>query len=835
MAFFLSFLAGVVFFYLFNCFPFITGFTFLSASAFLILRKKYVLIFVVAVGILYAFLRFTPETDFPPIRGKEMLLSGTFISGASTTSTGRRVQTFYPDSASIAEIDASSESNPSRHPLLKVGIDSQRGGEEGLTVNIISDAEFEISGRYVILARVRKDMTRLSPGVINNNNKLYANLIEVRDYKKGKKTLRLMFESARARLDAYIEKNFSADSGALVSAITTGRRTHMSDELKDAFNSTGLAHILSISGTHFGLFSVFLFGIFRLLIKYLPYRILQRITLYVTPSQGAAVLCIPFMVAYLGLAGWSIPAVRSFIMISLFLSGLLINRKGFWLNSLLFAAFIIVLWNPEALFSLSFQLSFLAVLFIGFSVGYTGNRKGGEVSELESEKDGKSSKRFLASGLKILRTSILISLAASVGTAPLVAYHFHYFSVISPLANLFITPLIGFVLLPLSLISSFVFLLTGNYPFAPLVKITADLIVYLVINAARLPFADVKVSAFPIFAVIFFYAGAAIYFSGKNKGEDNAPQLPFNLRGGDGGVKLRGRLIYLIIPLVVMVFYLSLSAFWKKHDITITYLDVGQGDSAVIELPDNKTVVIDTGGSGREAAEFLKYKGKKTIDALVLSHPHPDHTGGVNYLLANFKVKELWDNGRLVYPEGFLNGSRHRSFERGDIIEGKGYKIYALHPYKEFYTLEGDEYNEENNSSLVLKIDGKEKSFLFAGDIEEEAEEDISHLGQWLKSDAIKIPHHGGKTSASACFLNAVSPQIAVISAGRDNAFGHPHEETLDMLGNTKIYRTDIDGAIKITEKDGGLVVKTYKDFQFEKTRNFKGELRNIKRLFEAW
>ncbi len=865
MAFFLSFLAGVVFFYLFNCFPFITGFTFLSASAFLILRKKYVLIFVVAVGILYAFLRFTPETDFPPIRGKEMLLSGTFISGASTTSTGRRVQTFYPDSASIAEIDASSESNPSRHPLLKVGIDSQRGGEEGLTVNIISDAEFEISGRYVILARVRKDMTRLSPGVINNNNKLYANLIEVRDYKKGKKTLRLMFESARARLDAYIEKNFSADSGALVSAITTGRRTHMSDELKDAFNSTGLAHILSISGTHFGLFSVFLFGIFRLLIKYLPYRILQRITLYVTPSQGAAVLCIPFMVAYLGLAGWSIPAVRSFIMISLFLSGLLINRKGFWLNSLLFAAFIIVLWNPEALFSLSFQLSFLAVLFIGFSVGYTGNRKGGEVSELESEKDGKSSKRFLASGLKILRTSILISLAASVGTAPLVAYHFHYFSVISPLANLFITPLIGFVLLPLSLISSFVFLLTGNYPFAPLIKIISDFIVYLVMNISSLSFADIKISAFPAIIVVFFYAGAVIYSSGKNKGEDNAPQPPPNVTsplsapplsalrrirrgeklrrgwgsygstGGEGGIKLRGRLIYLKIPLVIMVIYLFLSAFWKKHDINITYLDVGQGDSSVIELPDSKTLVIDAGKSGREVAAYLKYRGKKTIDSVILSHPHPDHTGGVNYLLANFKVKELWDNGRLVYPEGFLNGSRHRSFERGDIIEGKGYKIYALHPYKEFYTLEGDEYNEENNSSLVLKIDGKEKSFLFAGDIEEEAEEDISHLGQWLKSDAIKIPHHGGKTSASACFLNAVSPQIAVISAGRDNAFGHPHEETLDMLGNTKIYRTDIDGAIKITEKDGGLVVKTYKDFQFEKTRNFKGELRNIKRLFEAW
>ena len=287
----------------------------------------------------------------------------------------------------------------------------------------------------------------------------------------------------------------------------------MSDGLKDAFNSTGLAHILSISGTHFGIFSVLLFGLFRLVIKFLPYSLLQRITLYVTPSQGAGALSLPFMLAYLALSGWSIPAVRSFIMISLFLIGLLIGRKRFWLNSLLFAAFVIVLWNPEALFSLSFQLSFLAVLFVGFSIGHEKDEENPEVQESKGADEQKFLPRFFASALRILRASVLLTLAASLGTAPLVAYHFHYFSIISPLSNLLITPLIGFVLLPLSLISSFVFLFTGHYMFGSLVKTVTDITVYSVRFMAELPFSDIKIPAFPLFAVIIFMQDLFFIFS----------------------------------------------------------------------------------------------------------------------------------------------------------------------------------------------------------------------------------------------------------------------------------------------------------------------------------
>jgi competence protein ComEC len=159
----------------------------------------------------------------------------------------------------------------------------------------------------------------------------------------------------------------------------------------------------------------------------------------------------------------------------------------------------------------------------------------------------------------------------------------------------------------------------------------------------------------------------------------------------------------------------------------------------------------------------------------------------------------------------------------------------VLHPYREFYTLFGTDYDAENNASLVMKISGGNHSFLFSGDIEEEAEHDITHLGGWLKSDVIKIPHHGSRTSADTVFLKRIQPSVAVISAGRDNAFGHPSQEVLERLKGMEILRTDRNGAIQIMETDSGLEIKTYDNFILKKTRHPKEEWNNIKKLFTTW
>ncbi|MEW6107703.1 MAG: DNA internalization-related competence protein ComEC/Rec2 [Nitrospirota bacterium] len=775
MLFFISFLSGVILFYLFDYFPFSTAAVFICISTFLTLRRKALLILLVALGIFYAFVRISPANDPSDAWKKELRVTGRFAPEAGQLKNNTNIRTFAVDRAFDEESGEEIE---------------ELSDEE---IGVFTDYDADPSEEYELVIQTGSDRSRLNPGSIKGG-RLFGSVIASSKGHDVADTIPGAFRRYRAAINNHVSERFKQDSAGLISAVTTGERSYLGEDIMDAFNITGLAHILSISGTHFGLFSIMLFGFFNIVIKRLPYSILQRLTIYMTPSQASAVLCLPFMAMYLGLSGGSVPAVRSFIMISLFLAGLLVGRKGLWLNSLLLAAFILVIWDPDVILSLSFQLSFIAVIFIGFSVK---KKDAGEKEE---------GNRILNAVKNIIRLTV----AASAGTAPLVAYHFHYFSVIAPISNLIIAPLIGFILIPLSLISSFSFLITGRYIFAPFVGISADLSVALVKFVSGIPFADVKIPAFPIYLCILFYTCFLLYLIfGKSR-------------------KL------LVIPFVPFMIYAVFHIFEKK-ELSVTFLDVGQGDSSVIELPDKKTLVIDTGRTGKETAAFLKYIGKKDIDALVLSHVHPDHSGGIEYILKKFDVKEIWDNGRIEYPQVLGISGRHRILERGDVIGQGLYQITVLHPYREFYTLSSEEYDEENNSSLVLKISGEKISFLFSGDVEEEAETDIAHLQKWLDSDVIKIPHHGGRTSAGETFLSDVSPSIAVISVGRENPFGHPSPDVIGRLTGAKVYRTDIDGAVKITGTEKGFSAGTFRDYMFEKANGFEKELKNLKRLFIKW
>ncbi|MEF9438660.1 MAG: MBL fold metallo-hydrolase [Candidatus Mariimomonas ferrooxydans] len=267
----------------------------------------------------------------------------------------------------------------------------------------------------------------------------------------------------------------------------------------------------------------------------------------------------------------------------------------------------------------------------------------------------------------------------------------------------------------------------------------------------------------------------------------------------------------------------------------------------------------------RVIAPYLWAKGIRRIDFMVLSHPHPDHYGGLIYIMDNFKIGGVWLNGRLMQPSavgvdsnefvpnsyretrsGMLTGAGEffqkmqeekipgKILRRGDVLEAEKYRIYMLHPYDEFHAdhVRG-EASSENSDSLVLKIDTWDSSVLFTGDIEVEAEENLFYLGAWLKSDIIKVPHHGGRTSSSEEFLKAVNPEIAVLSAGKNNSFGHPHRETVERYNDAgiKLLRTHMDGAVTVTSTGSLYEIKTYWDSRFIKVNGLKDEIRNLRLL----
>lgn len=811
MHFFIAFLAGIVIFKVFPYFPFSSIFSIVLISLIILLKRKFISVFIILTGIItgisYAYIRYEPDI-IPHYFGREATVNGIFVSYPIKNNNDTYNQIFRITSA----VDSNSQQYLQE-------LDNQE-------ITLFSDKAFEPGLKCKLRIKFLKNRERLNPGEQLNQYR-YANVLDI--YNEGEKIISLnkKIQDCRHRINVYIEKHFTKDSAALISSITTGHRALMNEDLKNAFNRTGLAHILSISGTHFGLFSLLLFGMSRLIIKILPYSILQRITIFFTPAQAAALLSFPFMLTYLGISGSSIPAVRSFIMISLFLFGMLIDRKGFWLNSLLLAALIIALWNPEHIFSLSFQLSFIAVFFIGMFIKDKKTEEGHRI-------------------MKYIKNILLIPISASIGIAPLVAYYFHYFSFISPISNLLVAPLIGFIIIPLSVLSSLIYLVSGYFIFTPLIEFLTKFSISLVRLLSEIPFAAIKIPNFPPILLLLFYLGFIFYFL-LPENISSPSSSPPPLKGGGWG---RGdlysslyKLIFrnvssrqrytILIPFIPVLIYFSFAIFEKKY-IEITFLDVGQGDSAVIELPDGKTIVTDTGKTGRETATFLDYRGKRTVDALILSHSHPDHTGGLYYLLDRFEIREIWYNGRMIFSE-MPDKLTFRAFKRGDRIDGDNYSIYILHPYPEFYTSSSEEYSEANNDSLVLKIQSINHSFLFTGDIEEEAEESILHIGDWLKSNVLKVPHHGGKTSAYQPFFRSVSPQIAVISCGRGNTFGHPHQDTIDALDGAEIFRTDVHGAIKITESANGLKIKTYKDFRFKQANSILEEMSNIKKLFQTW
>ncbi|MEK7271645.1 MAG: ComEC/Rec2 family competence protein, partial [Nitrospirota bacterium] len=447
-----------------------------------LLRNSLVIILVFAFGFLYSFIRQEklPETTFPD---REVFVEGTVIDVPEIS--GEKIR-FTIDNVQIERQSIHGKVKLSASPEYLIPV---YGDRLGVIAKLKEPNVFHNPGVYsydfkkdgIIAAGYLKQMK-----IISNGEGLLAWI-----YKK------------RQILGGIIDNSLSAENASFHKAIIIGLQRGISEGMRDAFSVTGLAHILSISGTHFALLAFIFFKIIKAITQSLPLRILTRMSLYATSTQIAVVLTLPVLILYALISGSSTPTIRSMIMVFIYMLALFLGRKGQWLNSLSIAAIIILFWQPNALFDLSFQLSFIAVLSIGYVLEKKSEYRNQDSDYRTQSTDNRQLIRKTFEGIK---TSVLITIAAVLGTAPIVAISFKQFPLISPMTNLIITPFICFIILPLSFFAGFVALLFNmtSMPLSGLIDSLTHLALRFIKIFSDIPYANLHVHN-PSFLITLLY------------------------------------------------------------------------------------------------------------------------------------------------------------------------------------------------------------------------------------------------------------------------------------------------------------------------------------------
>lgn len=604
---------------------------------------------------------------------------------------------------------------------------------------------------------------------------------------------------------------------AIFLAMIIGEIGHLSQPLRDHFMASGATHILSISGSHLALVAFVVFLVTRRAMFALPHRWLLRSSLYFTASQAAAALTLLPVTFYALLAGGQVATVRSLIMIWVYLSAVLIRREGHLLNSLALAALLVLLWDPQAIVDISFQLSYGAVLVIALTLQWRRQRRRGP-----EDPTGPPPGWLKRQGENFFLL-FLMTAGVSAATAPLVAYYFNQTSWAGVFSNLLVVPLAGAVIVPLGLFSAIASLSSHPpaLPLAGLVQGSYDLFYAAVKFFSGLPGALVHVPSPPLPLLVCLYL---------------LPLLAFLMRRSTG-------LKRIAVGLAFCSFLAGAAYFsWPEtaRSLRIAFLDVGQGDSAVIQFPEGQVMVVDAGrffgqlDAGRAVvAPWLWNRGIRQIDYLVASHPQVDHIGGFPFLIGRFDVREAWTNGVERDTEIYgrfqealsLKGVPDRAVQELPKTQAVGpCRIDLLGPPGPKVVQKPDKALSSqavNNLSVVLKITCWQYSFLFTGDAQIKALRQLARQGRRLGATVLKVPHHGSRSSQEPAFLSAVSPRIALISVGAYNPYEHPHPAVLTSYEDrgVHLFRTDRHGAIWIQAREDRLTLRQYSDWRMQPVR----------------
>ena len=589
---------------------------------------------------------------------------------------------------------------------------------------------------------------------------------------------------------------------ALGQSMLLGIRDRLPADLEEDFRTTGTSHLLAISGLHVGVLLAMSLGLSQAVLG-------RRNHLYL-------VVPLTLIWLYVLLSGASPSAVRAAIMGSVYLAALLSGRPRNVLPALALAAVAMVAVDPNVIWRISFQLSFAAMAGIAVLADPIGQGLRGE---------DRTSK-----GLQV-KASILqmtgVTLAATLTTVPLVAYHFQQVSLVGIPASLLTLPAMPFVLVSHALagLGGLVSPVLG-LPLGWLAWLFSGYLTGVVSLLAGIPLAAVGTGQVPLAAVIAWYGALGLAYSLRNIRRLAAIRerltglvalaRPAIMRRQPAPGPARGMRAWPRTWPALPMFALA-AALWVAAlsgpgpRLHVYFVDVGQGDAIFIVTPDGRQVLVDGGPDPQRIVQFLGRRmppEDRSIDLVILTHPHTDHAAGLVEVLRRYKVETILhrtlDFDSPTY-EAWLRAVSQEDARTVEALAGQiitfedGVTIEVLGPPEQ---LPAGTRSDVDNASVAVRLTYGERTFLLAGDMFEESERRLLAAGMPLDSDVLKVGHHGSRNATTDDFLRQVSPAVAVISAGAGNSYGHPHQETQDRLfqyvRQDLVYSTAARGTLEI-------------------------------------
>lgn len=577
-----------------------------------------------------------------------------------------------------------------------------------------------------------------------------------------------------------MEQVMPKSDAAAIFAMLFGGYDGVKPELVDSFTLTGIVHILSVSGSHISLLAAVMAGLGALL----------RL-----PKTVTAVLVVALIVVYSLLAGAVPPVIRSAIMGGLAFVALALDRERDARRILLLTGLVMLLISPLLFFHISFQLSFLATAGLLYLA---------PVWQKYFRERGCNA--YIAAGLSI-------TLAAQLATLPILAWYFNQLSLSSLIANLVVVPLVEMIIV----LGLFAGVVAFILPFAGSVVFACGSLLLGVVTEMTVKIAALPASAIWIPSMNF--AWGLLYYLLLGLFLLNAQQRE---KLWDGIKKRRNALSVALLVAVVFVVSVQLA---KPKEMQVHFIDVGQGDAALVITPGGHAFMFDVGGTrdgnfdigAKVDVPYLLHYGVLKLDGIFLSHAHEDHAAGCGSILRKIPVAQVItaDEGILDYARSMKLGDndpllhKFHTARQGErmTVDGVTFEVLFAPPLQE-----GDN-KTGNEASNVYRVSYGKASFLFTGDLTKEKEAQLLAEGINPASSVLKIGHHGSDTSSSPEFLQAVKPQFGVFCVGADNSFGHPKPAVVQRFKEQgiKTLRTDENGAVVFYTDGERMRVETYR------------------------